>query len=557
MESRTLLYNTEARERLKKGVDALANMVKVTLGPRGRNVILDKKFGGPHITKDGVTVAKEVFLKDIIENMGAQLIKQVASKTATTAGDGTTTATVLAQAIIHEGLKKLTAGSNPIEVKRGIDLSVAKVVEELRNLSRSVSTKEEVISVGAISANNDSSIGSLIAEAMEKVGKDGIITVESSDNFDTFVDFAEGMVLDRGYISSYFINRVTTFDTVYEKCSVLIYDGVMSNPNNLVDILNSAIQINRPVLIIAENVEGDALKTLIVNRVKAQIPLCAIKAPGFGDRRKDILGDLAVLTGAKVLNEEVGPSLKTASMKDLGLVEKVVVTRDNTTLIGGGGSEEAIKERIQQIRNLIDKGPSEFDKQKLEERLAKLSGGVAILRVGAASETEVNEKKARIEDALHATRAAVEEGILPGGGIAYIRTREELLTDSFEEKLLNEDQVMGRDIVYNALLKPFSTIVENAGKNSEVIFDKIVNPIINTPEMQDLVDRDGFGYNALKDKFEDLLESGVVDPTKVVRLALENSASIGGLFLTTEGVIAESIEEKLEFEKMLMNQQGG
>jgi len=561
MESRILLYDTEARERLKKGVDVLAKMVKVTLGPKGRNVILDKKYGGPMITKDGVTVAKEIFLKDVVENMGAQLIKQVASKTAETAGDGTTTATVLAQAIIAEGIKSVTAGSSPIEIKRGIDSAVSDVVNRLKKLSKKVSTKEEVIQVGTISSNNDSEIGNLIADAMEKVGNDGVITIETSETFKTYIDYAEGMVLDRGYLSPYFINRMATFDTVYEKCGVLIYEGRLINPADLVGLLNSALQKNLPMLIIAEDVEGDALKTLVVNRVKAQIPVCAIKAPGFGDRRKDILKDIAILTGGKVLNDEFGPSLKNATLNDLGSVDKVTVTRDSTTLIGGKGSQEALQERIQQIRNMIDMGPSEFDKQKLEERLAKLSGGVAILRVGAASEAEINEKKARVEDALHATRAAVEEGIVPGGGTAYIRSRDVLLV---ENKSNSKDFETGRAIIYKSLETPLFTIVQNAGKNGEVILDKIYNPdyIKDSGEIPNILIGgnlhypDSYGYNALTDKFEDLMATGVIDPTKVVRCALENAASVAGLFLTTEGVVVESPEEKAEFEKMMASQQG-
>ncbi|MCK9428761.1 MAG: chaperonin GroEL [Candidatus Omnitrophica bacterium] len=545
MESRILLYDTEARERLKKGVDALAKMVKVTLGPKGRNVILDKKYGGPLITKDGVTVAKEVFMKDVVENMGAQLIKQVASKTAETAGDGTTSATVLAQAIIHEGIKRLTAGSNPVEIKRGIDLTVTEVVKELKKLSKKVSTKEEIIQVGTISANNDPAIGNLIADAMEKVGNDGVITVETSDNFETYVDFVEGMVLDRGYLSHYFINRLTTFDTVLEKCRVLFYDGNLVNPADLVGILNAVLQVNQSILIIAEDVAGDALKTLIVNRMKMNLPICAIKAPGFGDRRKDILQDIATLTGGVVFNDDYGTKLKNATLQDLGTVEKAIITKDSTTLVGGAGSQEALKERIQQIRNLIDKGPSEFDKQKLEERLAKLAGGVAILRVGAASEAEINEKKARIEDALHATRAAVEEGIVPGGGVAYLRVSGELFSRTDIGN--NSEQRLGVDIILKALLSPIDTIVQNAGINGEVVRSTI---------LRDSQGNVNFGYNALTDKFEDLMLSGVIDPTKVVRCALENAASVAGLFLTTEGVVAESPEEKAEFEKLMASQQG-
>ncbi len=549
IQSRVLMYGNEARVALKKGVDALANMVKVTLGPKGRNVVIDRHYGGPLVTKDGVTVAKEIHLKDGIENMGAQLVKEVASKTADVAGDGTTTATVLAQAIIGEGLRSLDVGVNAIELKRGIDVSVKAVVEELRSLSQPVEKSEDVVHVGTVSANNDIEIGKLIAGAMEKVGKEGIITVEDAKGLDTYFDLSDGMQFDRGYLSMYFITNPITMEAILRDCYILVTTERVSAIKPLLPILEHISQNGKPLLIIGDEIEGLALNTLVVNKMQGKIQACAVKAPGFGDRRKDILQDITILTQATLICAETGRTLESVTLQDLGFASKVVVTRENTTIIDGAGEKEDITKRADQIKAQLETTTSDYDKEKLQERLARLLGGIGILYIGAATEIELKEKKMRIEDALHATRAAVEEGIVPGGGIALIRAREALKYDSFE--LPNNDQEIGRDIVYKALLKPFYTIVENAGKSGDVMLDKILNPVNDLSKDNDPADSEGYGYNALTDTFEDLIKSGVVDPTKVVRCALENAASVAGLFLTTEGIVAESSEEKKSREDML------
>ncbi len=549
IQSRILKYSNEARGTLKKGVDALADMVKVTLGPKGRNVVIDRHYGGPLVTKDGVTVAKEIHLKDGIENMGAQLVKEVASKTADVAGDGTTTATVLAQAIIGEGLRSLDVGVNAIELKRGIDVSVKAVVEELRSLSQPVEKSEDVVHVGTVSANNDIEIGKLIAGAMEKVGKEGIITVEDAKGLDTYFDLSDGMQFDRGYLSMYFITNPITMEAILRDCYILVTTERVSAIKPLLPILEHISQNGKPLLIIGDEIEGLALNTLVVNKMQGKIQACAVKAPGFGDRRKDILQDITILTQATLICAETGRTLESVTLQDLGFASKVVVTRENTTIIDGAGEKEDITKRADQIKAQLETTTSDYDKEKLQERLARLLGGIGILYIGAATEIELKEKKMRIEDALHATRAAVEEGIVPGGGIALIRAREALKYDSFE--LPNNDQEIGRDIVYKALLKPFYTIVENAGKSGDVMLDKILNPVNDLSKDNDPADSEGYGYNALTDTFEDLIKSGVVDPTKVVRCALENAASVAGLFLTTEGIVAESSEEKKSREDML------
>ncbi|MFA5395444.1 MAG: chaperonin GroEL [Methanogenium sp.] len=549
IQSRVLMYGNEARVILKKGVDALANMVKVTLGPKGRNVVIDRHYGGPLVTKDGVTVAKEIHLKDGIENIGAQLVKEVASKTADVAGDGTTTATVLAQAIIGEGLRSLDVGVNAIELKRGIDVSVKAVVEELQSLSQPVEKSEDVVHVGTVSANNDIEIGKLIAGAMEKVGKEGIITVEDAKGLDTYFELSDGMQFDRGYLSMYFITNPVTMEAILRDCYILVTTERVSAIKPLIPILEHLSQNGKPLLIIGDEIEGLALNTLVINKMQGKIQACAVKAPGFGDRRKDILQDIAILTQATLICAETGRALESVTLQDLGFASKIVVTRENTTIIGGAGAKEEIIKRADQIKAQLETTTSDYDKEKLQERLARLLGGIGILYIGAATEIELKEKKMRIEDALHATRAAVEEGIVPGGGIALIRAREALMYDSFE--LSNKDQEIGRDIIYKALLKPFYTIVENAGKSGDVVLDKILNPVNDLSKDTNPSDSEGYGYNALTDTYEDLTKSGVVDPTKVVRCALENAASVAGLFLTTEGIVAESLEEKKSREDML------
>jgi chaperonin GroEL len=528
MAAKELLFNTDARAKLKRGVDQLAEAVRVTLGPKGRNVVIDKKFGSPTVTKDGVTVAKEVELSDPIENMGAQMVKEVATKTSDLAGDGTTTATVLAQAIFREGLKNVTAGANPMELKRGIDRAVEAVVEQLKVLSVPSAGRKEIAQVGTISANNDKEIGNLIAEAMEKVGKDGVITVEEAKGLETTLETVEGMQFDRGYLSPYFVTDPEKMETVLEDPYILIHDKKISAMKELLPLLEKVAQSGKPLLIIAEDVEGEALATLVVNKLRGTLKVASVKAPGFGDRRKEMLRDVAVLTGGQVISEELGFKLENATLNDLGRAKRVVVDKDNTTIVDGKGKPADIQGRIAEIRAAIDKSTSDYDREKLQERLAKLSGGVAVINVGAATETELKEKKARVEDALHATRAAVEEGIVPGGGVALIRAQAVL------EKIRGtEDEKIGVEIVRRALEEPIRMIAQNAGAEGSIVVARV-------KESKDK----NFGYNAATDTYEDLVKAGVIDPTKVTRTALQNAASIAGLLLTTECVVVEKKEEK-------------
>ena len=527
--AKEIVFNMEAREQLKKGVDELANAVKVTLGPKGRNVIIEKKFGAPHITKDGVTVAKEVELADPFMNTGAQLVKSVASKTGDDAGDGTTTATVLAQSIVNVGIKNVTAGANPMDLKRGIDKAVAKVVESIKEQSEAVgSDYDKIEQVATISANNDPEIGKLIADAMRRVSKDGVITIEEAKGTETSIGVVEGMQFDRGYLSPYFVTDTEKMECVMDNPYILIYDKKISNLKDFLPILEPAIQTGRPLLVIAEDVDSEALTTLVVNRLRAQLKICAVKAPGFGDRRKEMLEDIAILTGGIVISEEKGLSLEQATIEMLGRCDKVTVSKDNTTIVNGAGSKDAIAERVAQIKAQIAATKSDYDKEKLQERLAKLAGGVAVLYVGAASEVEMKEKKDRVDDALCATRAAIEEGIVPGGGVAYIRA-----IDALEGlKGDNADETTGIEIIKRAVEEPLRQIVSNAGKEGAVVVQKV---------------REGegdFGYNARTDVYEHMKAAGVVDPAKVTRVALENAASIAGMFLTTECVIVEKKEDK-------------
>ena len=529
--AKEILFNIDARDQLKKGIDTLANAVKVTLGPKGRNVIIEKKFGAPHITKDGVTVAKEVELADAYQNTGAQLVKEVASKTGDDAGDGTTTATVLAQAIVAEGLKNVTAGASPMDIKRGIDKAVAKVVESIKGQAEMVGDNyDKIEQVGTVSDNNDPVIGKLIADAMRKVSKDGVITIEEAKGTDTTIGVVEGMQFDRGYLSAYFVTNTEKMECEMEKPYILIYDKKISNLKDFLPILEPAVQTGRPLLVIAEDVDSEALTTLVVNRLRSQLKICAVKAPGFGDRRKEMLEDIAVLTGGVVISEEKGLKLEQATIEMLGTADKVTVSKDNTTIVNGAGAKENIKERCEQIKAQIAATKSDYDKEKLQERLAKLSGGVAVLYVGAASEVEMKEKKDRVDDALRATRAAIEEGIVAGGGVAYIRA-----LDALEGlKGDNVDETTGIDIIKRAIEEPLRQIVANAGKEGAVVVQKV---------------REGkadFGYNARTDVYENLHAAGVVDPAKVTRVALENAASIAGMFLTTECVIVEKKEDKPE-----------
>jgi len=528
MAAKDILFNADARAALKRGVDKLSEAVKVTLGPKGRNVIIDKKFGPPVVTKDGVTVAKEIELEDPVENMGAQLIREVASKTSDVAGDGTTTATVLAQAIFREGLKNVVAGRNPMDLKRGIDMAVQKVVEGLKEISREVKDKKEIAYVGAISANNDMSIGQLIADAMEKVGRDGVITVEEAKGTETTMEIVEGMQFDRGYLSPYFVTNPDTMECVLENPYILIHDKKISSLKDFLPILEKVAQSGRPLLVIAEDVEGEALATLVVNKLRGTLRCCAVKAPGFGERRKAMLEDIAILTGGTVISEEKGFKLENAQLSYLGQAKKVVVDKDNTTIVEGAGNKEDIKRRINEIKVQIEKTTSDYDREKLQERLAKLSGGVAVLKIGAATEVEMKEKKARVEDALHATKAAVEEGIVPGGGVAYLRVMHKL----DELKPENEDQAVGIDIVRKALEEPIRQIVANTGLEPSVIVQKVKEG------------KDDIGFNAQTERFENLFESGVIDPTKVARVALENAASVASLLLTTEAVVFEKPEKE-------------
>jgi chaperonin GroEL len=526
--SKIITYDTEAREALKRGVDQLADAVKVTLGPKGRNVILDKKYGAPHITKDGVTVAKEIELDDAAENLGAQLVKEVASKTGDQAGDGTTTATVLAQAIVGVGLKNVAAGANPMDLKRGIDKAVSAVVKHIKEQSEVVGNDfDKIEQVATISANNDAEIGKLIADAMRKVSKDGVITIGEAKGMDTTIDVVQGMQFDRGYISPYFVTNTETMEVEMDKPYILIHDKKISNLKELLPVLEPAVQSGRPLLIIAEDVDSEALTTLVVNRLRAQLKICAVKAPGFGDRRKEMLEDIATLTGGVVISEEKGIKLDQATLEMLGTAESITVSKENTTIVNGAGDKDAIAQRVAQIKAQIAATKSSYDKEKLQERLAKLAGGVAQLNVGAASEVEMKEKKDRVDDALSATRAAIEEGIVPGGGVAYIRAQEALAGLKGE----NEDEQTGIEIVRRAIEEPLRQIVHNAGKEGAVVVDKVRNG------------KGDFGYNARKDEYENLLAAGVVDPAKVARVALENAASIAGMFLTTECVIVDKKEE--------------
>ena len=529
--AKEILFNIDARDQLKKGIDTLANAVKVTLGPKGRNVIIEKKFGAPHITKDGVTVAKEIELADAYQNTGAQLVKEVASKTGDDAGDGTTTATVLAQAIVAEGLKNVTAGASPMDIKRGIDKAVAKVVDSIKSQAEKVGDNyDKIEQVASVSANNDPVIGKLIADAMRKVSKDGVITIEEAKGTDTTIGVVEGMQFDRGYLSAYFVTNTEKMECEMEKPYILIYDKKISNLKDFLPILEPAVQTGRPLLVIAEDVDSEALTTLVVNRLRSQLKICAVKAPGFGDRRKEMLEDIAILTGGVVISEEKGLKLEQATIEMLGTADKVTVTKDYTTVVNGAGNKDSIKERCEQIKAQIVATKSDYDREKLQERLAKLSGGVAVLYVGAASEVEMKEKKDRVDDALRATRAAIEEGIIPGGGVAYIRA-----IDSLEGmKGDNADETTGIGIIKRAIEEPLREIVANAGKEGAVVVQKV---------------REGkgdFGYNARTDVYENLHAAGVVDPAKVARVALENAASIAGMFLTTECVIVEKKEDKPE-----------
>jgi chaperonin GroEL len=526
--AKEITFDTSAREKLKAGVDALANAVKVTLGPKGRNVVIDKKFGAPTITKDGVTVAKEIELQDAIENMGAQMLKEVASKTADLAGDGTTTATVLAQAIVTSGLKNVASGANPMDLKRGIDKAVAAVVAELKKISKEVGKDgSKIKQVASISANNDETIGQLISDAMDKVGTEGVITVEEAKGTETEVKTVEGMQFDRGYLSPYFVTNTENMEAELENCFILIYDKKISSMKELLPVLEKSAQTGRPLLIIAEDVDGEALATLVVNKIRGALKVAAVKAPGFGDRRKAMLQDIAILTGGTVISEETGLKLENATLTDLGKAEKITIDKDNTTIVNGNGSKDAIEGRVAEIKSQIEKTTSDYDREKLQERLAKLAGGVAVLYVGAATEIEMKEKKDRVDDALHATRAAVEEGIVPGGGVAYIRAASAL--DKLEGS--NDDENTGISIIRRAIEEPLRQIIANAGGEGAVIVQKVREG------------KDDFGYNARTEKFENLFSAGVIDPTKVSRVALENAASIAGMLLTTECVISDIKEE--------------
>ena len=529
--AKDIKFNIEAREQMKQGVDQLANAVKVTLGPKGRNVIIEKKFGAPQITKDGVTVAKEIELADAFQNAGAQLVKSVASKTGDDAGDGTTTATVLAQAIVREGLKNVTAGANPMDLKRGIDKAVAKVVEHIASQSEQVGDDyDKIEQVAAVSANNDPEIGKLLAEAMKKVSKDGVITIEEAKGRDTTIGVVEGMQFDRGYLSAYFVTNTEKMECEMENPYILIYDKKISNLKDFLPILEPAVQTGRPLLVIAEDVDSEALTTLVVNRLRGQLKICAVKAPGFGDRRKAMLEDIAVLTGGVVISEEKGLKLEQATIDMLGSADKVTISKDNTTIVSGHGESQLIRDRINQIKNEIQNTTSTYDKEKLQERLAKLSGGVAVLYVGAPSETEMKEKKDRVDDALCATRAAIEEGIVAGGGVAYIRSIKALEGMQGE----NADETTGIRIVERAIEEPLRQIVENAGLEGSVVVNNVKN------------EQGDYGYNARADRYEDLRKAGIIDPAKVARVALENAASIAGMFLTTECVICDAKEDKPE-----------
>jgi len=527
MSAKIISFEADALTKLKTGIDTLAKAVKITLGPKGRNVVLDKKFGAPTITKDGVSVAKEIELEDPFENMGAQMVKEVASKTSDIAGDGTTTATVLAQAIFTQGLKNVTAGANPTELKRGIDKAVEAIIESLQDQSQVVSGKKEISQVGTISANNDPTIGELIAEAMEKVGKDGVITVEEAKSIETSLDVVEGMQFDRGYVSPYFVTDSETMEAVLDDPAILIYDKKISAMKDLLPILEKTAQQGKPLMIIAEDIEGEALATLVVNKIRGTLKVAAVKAPGFGDRRKAMLEDIAILTGGTVISEETGLKLENTSLDDLGTAKRITIDKDNTTIVEGGGSTDDIKGRVNQIRAQIENTSSDYDKEKLQERLAKLAGGVAVIKIGAATEVEMKEKKARVEDALHATRAAVEEGIVPGGGVALIRA-----IPALDKLKLDGDQIIGSNIVRRAIEEPLRHIVDNAGLEGSVVVNKVKEG------------KGDYGFNAATEEYENLIEAGVIDPTKVTRSALENASSVAGLLLMTEALITDKPEEE-------------
>jgi chaperonin GroEL len=530
--AKVIKFDLDARNSIKNGVDKLANAVKVTLGPKGRNVILQKSYGSPHITKDGVSVAKEIELEDPIENIGAQLVREVASKTADQAGDGTTTATVLTQAIFNDGLKMVTAGANPMDLKKGIDKAVEAVVGDLRKMSKKVSTSKEIEQIATISANNDSQIGSMIASAMDVVGKDGIITVEAAKGTETSVKTVEGMQFDRGYLSPFFVTNQEKMEADLESPYILLYEKKISALKEILPILEQTAQTAKPLLIIAEDIEGEALASLVVNKMRGTLRVAAVKAPAFGDRRKEMLQDIAILTGGQVISEELGMKLEDTTLNMLGTAEKITIDKDTTTIINGGGTSEDIKSRISVIKAQIEKTTSDYDKEKLQERLSKLAGGVAILYIGASTETEMKEKKDRVDDALHATRAAVSEGIVPGGGIALINASNSLNNTEFKDRMENADQQLGANIIYSAIQSPFRTIILNAGGSPDVIINKVNES--GAP----------FGYNARTDEYVNMIDAGIIDPTKVTRLALENAASIAGLLLTTECVVGIKSEEK-------------
>ncbi len=527
MAAKLIEYDVSARDKLKKGIEKLADAVKVTLGPKGRNVALDKKFGSPSVTKDGVTVAKEIELEEPFENMGAQMVREVASKTSDVAGDGTTTATVLAEAIFREGLKNVTAGANPMSLKRGVEKSVKVVVDELKKMSKEVTDRTEIAQVGTVSANNDKDIGDLIAEAMEKVGKDGVITVEEAKGTETTLEVVEGMQFDRGYLSPYFVTNADAMEAILEEPLILIHDKKVSSMKDLLPVLEKVAQMGKPLLVIAEDVEGEALATLVVNKLRGTLKAAAVKAPGFGDRRKAMLEDIATLTGGSVISEEKGFKLENTNINDLGKAKRVTIDKDNTTIVEGAGATENIKARINQIKMQIEESTSDYDKEKLQERLAKLSGGVAVINVGASTETEMKERKARVEDALHATRAAVEEGILPGGGVAYLRCIQAL-----DKLKLEGDEAIGMSIIKKAMEEPIRQISENAGVEGSIVVNRVGE------------EKGGFGFNAETEKYEDLMSAGIIDPTKVVRIALENASSIASLLITTEALVTEKPEEE-------------
>jgi len=531
--AKELKFDQEARNSILRGVNVLADAVKVTLGPKGRNVILEKSFGSPTVTKDGVTVAKEIDLEDKFENMGAQMVKEVASKTSDTAGDGTTTATVLAQAIYREGMKVVVAGANPMDVKRGIDMAVEEVVKELKKLSKPTKDPKEISQVGTISANNDETIGNIIAEAMNKVGKEGVITVEEAKGMDTTLDVVEGMQFDRGYLSPYFVTDPEKMEAVLENAYLLLNEKKISNMKDMLPILEQIAKMGKPLLVIAEDVEGEALATLVVNKLRGTLKCCAVKAPGFGDRRKAMLEDIAILTGGKVISEDLGIKLENIKLNDLGQAKRIVVDKDNTTIVDGAGDKDDIEARVKQIRAQIEETTSDYDREKLQERLAKIIGGVAVINVGAATETEMKEKKARVEDALNATRAAVEEGIVPGGGVAYLRCLPVL-----EKMKVDGDKKIGVDIVRKALEEPIRQIANNAGLEGSVVCERVKN------------EKGPFGFDASKDEYTDMIKAGIIDPTKVVRLALQNAASVASLMITTEALVAEKPEKKPPYPSM-------